>query len=76
MRFDSQGNLYLYKPGAGMSGAPRRVIEFGSNEVVYTDEGDSGKLVQKKSVMGCETCRDQKCIISFQLRMYLLQIGM
>ena len=37
MRFDSQGNLCLYEPGAGMSGEPRRVIEFGSEEVVYAD---------------------------------------
>ena len=37
MRFDSCGNLYLYEPGAGMSGEAKRVIEFGSDEVIYAD---------------------------------------
>ena len=37
MRFDSCGNLYLYEPGAGMSGIPRKVIELGSDEVIYDD---------------------------------------
>ena len=35
MKFDEKGNLYLYEPGAGMSGEPKRVIEFGSDEVIY-----------------------------------------
>ena len=41
MKFDEKGNLYLYEPGAGMSGIPKRVIEFGSDEVVYAE--DCGK---------------------------------
>ena len=36
MRFDCDGNLFLYEPG--VSGEPRRVIEMGSDEVVYYDE--------------------------------------
>ena len=38
MQFDSQGNLYLYEPGAGFSGRARRVIQMGSpDQVVYAD---------------------------------------
>ena len=37
MRSDSQGNLYLYDAGAGMSGIPRRVIQMVSDEVIYGD---------------------------------------
>ena len=61
MRFDSEGNLYLYEPGAGMSGQPRRVIEFGSDEVIYAD-GDkiSDKCSKHKSVMDCETFDSMK----------------
>ena len=44
MKFDSKGNLFLYEPGAGMSGNPRRVIQLGSDEVIYDDSGISGDL--------------------------------
>ena len=49
MRFDSQGNLYLYEPGAGMSGEPKRVIEYGSDEVIYADGNVTSKSDEKKS---------------------------
>ena len=54
MKFDHEGNLYLYEPSAGMSGEPKRVIEFGSDEVVYagdynsqTDESDKSGTFDK-----------------------------
>ena len=55
MKFDHEGNLYLYEPGSGMSGVPKRVIEFGSDEVVYagdynnsqTDESDKSGMFDK-----------------------------
>ena len=37
MRFDSCGNLYLYERGAGMSGTPKRVIDYASDEIIYAD---------------------------------------
>ena len=45
MKFDSDGNLFLFEPGAGMSGTPRRVIEFGSDEVIYADEENTSDFV-------------------------------
>ena len=50
MRFDKFGNLYLYEPGAGMSGEPKRVIEFGSDEIVYANGGVESNLKQSESV--------------------------
>ena len=44
MKFHSEGNLFLYGPGAGMSGNPRRVIQLGSDEVIYDDNEISGDL--------------------------------
>ena len=44
MKFDSEGNLFLYEPGAGMSGIPRRVIQLGSDEVIYDDSENCGDL--------------------------------
>ena len=44
MKFDSEGNLYLYEPGAGISGEPHRVIEFGSDEIIY----DCKEIVKKE----------------------------
>ena len=46
MRFDSQGNLYLYEPGAGMSGEPKRVIEYGSDEIIYADGDVTSDVVK------------------------------
>ena len=41
MRFDSEGNLYLYEPGSGISGEPCKVIQMGSDEVIYEDKIDN-----------------------------------
>ena len=48
MKFDSQGNLYLYEPGSGISGVPRKVIEFGSDEIVYDLNENNTKEQDKK----------------------------
>ena len=48
MKFDSKGNLYLYEPGAGMSGEPHRVIQFGSDEIIYDSKENVEKLVDVK----------------------------
>ena len=29
--------LYLYEPGAGCSGVPKRVVKYGSDEILYFD---------------------------------------
>ena len=44
MKFDSESNLYLYEPDAGISGEPRRVTEFGSDEIIY----DYKEIVKKE----------------------------
>ena len=43
MKFYSEGNLYLHEPGTGISGEPHRVIEFGSDEIIY----DCKEIVKK-----------------------------
>ena len=48
MKFDSQGNLYLYEPGSGISGVPHKVIEFGSDEIVYDLNENNTKEQDKK----------------------------
>ena len=50
MRFDSEGNLYLYEPGSGMSGEAKRVIQYGSDEVIYGD-GSVSKGVESKEIV-------------------------
>ena len=52
MKFDSEGNLYLYEPGAGMSGEVRRVIKFGSDNIVYADEDVTGSVGKNESSSG------------------------
>ena len=42
MKFDKHGNLYLSDPGAGISGIPKRVIQMGSDEVVYSGDDVNG----------------------------------
>ena len=37
-RFDCEGNIYLYEPGAGKSGEARRVIQYRSDEIIYADK--------------------------------------
>ena len=44
MRFDCDGNLYLYELGAGISGEARRVIQYGSDEIIYADKPIEGHL--------------------------------
>ena len=57
MKFDEKGNLYLYEPGSGMSGIPRRVIAFGSDEVIYAENclesSNSNNLDKFNSVPSC-----------------------
>ena len=48
MKFYSEGNLYLYEPGTGISGEPHRVIEFGSDEIIY----DCQEIVKKEPCKG------------------------
>ena len=61
MRFDSCGNLYLYEPGAGMSGEPKRVIEYGSEEVIYaTDDVETRLEAPVKSLCKFENVSSSK----------------
>ena len=48
MKFGSKGNLYLYEPGAGISGEPHRVIELGSDEVIYENKENVQEIVESK----------------------------
>ena len=48
MKFDKNGNLFLYEPGAGMSGQRKRVIEYGSDDVLYADGTSNKDLEDKK----------------------------
>ena len=48
MKFDSEGNLYLYEPGAGVSGQPRRVLSFGSDEIIYYSDQNVKKEENEK----------------------------
>ena len=49
MHFDSLGNLYLYEPGAGMSGILKRLIKYGSEEVIYADGDVQSKFYTIKN---------------------------
>ena len=59
MKFDKDGNLFLYEPGGGMSGVPKRVIEFGSDEIIYEESGysDDKKFEKFHSVSAAKVHR-------------------
>ena len=48
MKFDSEGNLYLYEPGAGISGESRHVISLGSDEIIYQSDENGKKHEEVK----------------------------
>ena len=42
MQFDSEGNLYIYEPGAGCSGRPRKIPQgFSSDDLEFDVSSDS-----------------------------------